>query len=88
MKDSITFNECIGDEPSSPAAILNSPIPLKRFGRNLTSAECRALRKLGWSVSERYVVIRGVTDIDSFGTVYYPAEGNGYYNACIYVQTK
>ena len=36
--------------------ILNSPIPRGAFGRNLTSSECKSLRLLGVSCSERWIV--------------------------------
>lgn len=79
-----------GSSTRNRAPILNSPIPIGTFGRNLTSAECRALRKLGWTVSERYIVVRQIFDSGNIGIVYKPAKGKacGYYHCDIYVETK
>jgi len=88
MKNTIAHADRTGNSTRSRAAILNSPISRGGFGRNLTSAECRALRALGWTVSERYVVVRQVSDIDRLGIVYYPARDGGYSHAGIYVETK
>lgn len=88
MKNTISHADRIGNKTYNRAAILNSPISRGGFGRNLTSAECRALRALGWTVSERYHVVRQVSDIDRLGIIYSPARGGGMNHAGIYVKTK
>lgn len=74
--------------PWDRAPILNSPIPQGHYGRALTSAECRALRDLGRSCSDSWVVVRQVADVDNLGILYKPAPGGGYNNTKIYVTTK
>lgn len=88
MKPTIAYSNRIGNKTSNRAKILNSPIPMGGFGRTLTSAECRALRSLGWTVSERYIVTRQVSDIAELGIIYHPAPTGGYNHAGIYVRTK
>lgn len=88
MKTCIAYSDRIGNKTSRRATILNRPISAGGFGRRLTSSECVALRALGWTVSERYHVVRQVGDIDSLGIVYKPALGGGLEHAGIYVRTK
>ncbi|WP_157771940.1 hypothetical protein [Ralstonia solanacearum] len=87
----MTTTNKTGNSIRNRAVILNSPIPTGHSGRNLTSTECRALRALGWSVSERYFVVQ-VNGNSAFGIVYYPAsdykETGVCNNAGIYVETK
>lgn len=88
MKNTIPYAKRIGNSTRNRAAILTRPIPRGGFGRRLTSAECRALRTLGWTASERYIVVRQVGDIDHLGIVYYPVRDGGYSHAGIYVEIK
>lgn len=88
MKNTIAHADRTGNSTRNRADILNSPISRGGFGRHLTSAECRALRALGWTVSERYVVVRQVGDIDHLGIIYSPARGGGMNHTGIYVETK
>ncbi|MGA4279081.1 hypothetical protein ACI2VH_21025 [Ralstonia nicotianae] len=86
-----TTNTRTGSSTHNRAAILNSPIPAGHFGRSLTSAECRTLRTLGWSVSERCIVIRSVSDWNYYGSVLRPtgSRDNVVYSPIgIHVETK
>jgi hypothetical protein len=65
---------------------LNSEIPFGGFGRNLTSNECKKIRKTGFSCSENWIVVR-VYDSPNNGILYYPSKHGGYNNANIYVTT-
>ena len=64
--------------------VLKKPIPFGGKGRNLTSSECKALRNLGVSCSESYMVNR-LQDLDYRGALYRPAE-NGYSSVGITVE--
>jgi len=67
--------------------ILNKRIPFGAFGRNLTSAECKALRKHGVSCSESWIVNRRF-DNPCLGTLWYPSPGGAYNNSSILLETK
>lgn len=68
--------------------VLNSPIPRGFYGRNLTSSECKVLRRLGVSCSESWIVVR-YADSSTLGILYYPAkQGSGFDHAGVYVTTK
>ncbi len=67
-------------------AVLNSPIEKGIGRRYLTSTECKALRALGYSCSEAYMVLQ-VGESSSLGAVY-RSSGNGYDHTGIHVQTK
>lgn len=68
--------------------VLNSPIPFGGWGRLLTSTEVQSLKKLGYRVTRRFVVIRIAHDEDSRGIVYEPEGRTGLSKTHIYVETK
>ena len=79
-----------GSRPGDRAAVLVRDIPAGGFGRPLTATERRAARALGWSLSERAIVVRASGRAD-LGVVYNPAPrrlGGGYDNAGIYVELR
>lgn len=71
---------------NKPLAILNSPITFGGFGRNLTSAEVKALRKEGFRLSERWIVVQQGGS-EHYGQLYYPVTG-GYTCTGTMVTTK
>lgn len=66
--------------------VLNSKIPFGAFGRNLTSSECKALRKHGVTCSEKYLVNRRY-DSPSYGYLWSPNPRGGYDNTDIILET-
>jgi len=65
--------------------VLNSDIP--SHGRNLTSTECRAIRKNGFSCSPTWLVERAF-DSAYHGIIYRPCKSGGWDHAGLFVETK
>lgn len=66
--------------------ILNSRVPAG--GRQLTRAECKALRALGIACSESYGVMPYAPDINHGGPLYKPGKEGGQENTGQVLQTK
>ena len=66
--------------------VLRRAIPAGGFGRNLTRAECIALRRLGIQCSERWIVVQR-NGLAHFGLLYYPTrhDSRGFDNASVRV---
>lgn len=62
--------------PNNPISILKSPIPSSGKGRNLTSSECKELRKHGIACSPSMVVI-SICGSTTTGLLYRPLMGVG-----------
>jgi len=64
--------------------VLTKTIPSGGFGRNLTSHECRKIRKAGLSCSPRWIVVSSF-DSESVGILYYPSRQSGFDKARVLV---